>query len=562
MLKTLIIRNYVLIEALELNFHPGFTSITGETGAGKSILLGAIALLMGQRAESSIVGPHGDKCVIEAHFSTTDEFITQLLENEDIDLDESNLIIRRELSLKGKSRAFVNDTPCSLTLLKQLSEYLIDIHSQHKNLLLGDSQFQLSVLDLYGGSQKELKLYQSAYQALQKEIKILEQARLEASEALREQDYIQFQYTQLAEANLQIGEQEKLESEEEFLTHAHDIKNGLSRAYLALDDDERGALRALYTSIDALDEVLTYYEDGRELYERLQSARLEVLDISNTISRFEDSIEYDSERLAFVSHRLDLINSLLNKHSRQTVEELIELRDELDDKLNNLNNHDMYIAELENKVKKSKAEVRSLAEALYKKRFAASQQIEKILVSGLKELGMPYVRFSINLEHSDEHYNSSGGDKVTYLFSANKKIEPEPVAHIASGGEISRLMLCIKALIAGHRSLPTIIFDEIDTGVSGDIADRIGSILQNMGENMQVMAVTHLPQIAASGDTHIYIYKEHRESETISHIRYLDKKERIEEIARMQSGNKFSDITLAAAEELLTNAQHKKNETK
>lgn len=556
MLKTLIIHNYVLIDRLELDFEHGFTSITGETGAGKSILLGAIALLMGQRADSSIVRPGSEKCIIEAHFGIVDDTVRQLLEAEDIEVDDQSLIIRREISVKGKSRAFVNDTPAPLSLLKQLSEYLIDIHSQHKNLLLGDAHFQLSVLDLYSDNHKERKLYGEAYRELNRLKKALDEARQIASEALREQDYLQFQYTQLEEANLQAGELARLEAEEQQLSHALDIKSGLQRSFAALDDDERGAQPALSVALDALGSIQGYWSDAEELYERLKSVRLEIRDVAATISRAEDYIEYDPERLGFISQRIDLLNNLLSKHGKESEEELIALREEIDAKLNAMSSSDAYIAELEQALVEAQARVKELADLLYTQRLEASRNIEKTLIEGLKELGMPHVRFSIELEHS-EQYTPSGADVVTYLFSANKEIAPEPVADIASGGEISRLMLCIKSLIADRRHLPTIIFDEIDTGVSGDIADRIGQILQQMGANMQVMAVTHLPQIAAAGDRHIYIYKEHSTSATLSHIRYLSEAERIEEIARMQSGNNLSSVTLAAAKELLHHAQHR-----
>lgn len=554
MLRTLIIRNYVLIEELELDFRSGFTTITGETGAGKSILLGAIGLLMGQRADHSIIRPGSDKCIIEALFGHPDKTIKRLLAAEDIDCDEQELIIRREVSSKGKSRAFVNDTPASLALLKQLSEYLIDIHSQHKNLLLGDAQFQLAVLDLYGNLQGEREAYYSVYKRYQTLSKELETARQAAQEAMREQDFIQFQFTQLDEAQLRPGELDSLEAEEQALSHALDIKAGLARAYSTLDDDKRGALPALSTALDALGSVRRYWPAAEELYERVQSTRLELRDIADTLSQQEESIEYDPERLAIVEQRLDLLNTLLTKHNCPDIESLIALREELDERLQSINNSDETIRELELQLEQCQGELQSLAQTLYERRHSAAQAIEGKLIEGLRILGMPHIRFEIKLQHG-AHYGPTGADTVTYLFSANKDIPLEPVADIASGGEISRLMLCIKSLIADRRQLPTIIFDEIDTGVSGDIADRIGLILQQMGRSMQVMAVTHLPQIAAAGSQHIYIYKEHSSSATLSHIRYLEEAERIEEIARMQSGNNLSAITLAAAKELLDKAQ-------
>lgn len=554
MLKTLIIRNYVLIDRLVLDFHSGFTAITGETGAGKSIMLGAIALLMGQRAESSIVRPGSDKCIIEAHFATVDDTIRRLLEGEDIDCDSSELIIRREISVKGKSRAFVNDTPASLALLRQLSEYLIDIHSQHKNLLLGDAHFQLSVLDLYSGNASERQAYSESFRSLQKLQKELNEAKQIASEALKEQDYLQFQYTQLEEAQLKDNEITSLEEEESKLSHALDIKSGLSRAYSALDDDERGALVAISSALDSLGGLRRYWAEAEELYERLKSLRLELRDIADTFSQNADDIDYDPERLALVSERLDLLNSLLSKHGVQTTGELIALRDDIEQRLEKILTSDERIVSLEKAIAEQESELRKLAESLSATRVEAAKTIEETLIAGLRELGMPHIRFAIRVEQS-EKFMLSGVDSVTYLFSANKELPLEPVADIASGGEISRLMLCIKSLIADRRHLPTIIFDEIDTGVSGDIADKIGVILQQMGASMQVMAVTHLPQIAAAGTHHIYIYKEHNESSTLSRIRYLLENERVDEVARMQSGNNLNEVTRAAAKELLTNAQ-------
>lgn len=554
MLKTLIIRNYVLIDHLVLDFHSGFTSITGETGAGKSILLGAIGLLMGQRADLSMVRPGSDKCIIEAHFGIVDMTITNLLATEDIDSEGEELIIRREISIKGKSRAFVNDTPASLVLLKALSEYLIDIHSQHKNLLLGDAHFQLSVLDLYSNNIEERQQYTRVHKELIALNKELESARRIASEAIKEQDFLQFQYDQLEEAQLKSGELERLEEEEQQLSHALDIKSGLIKAFASLDDDERGALRAISSALDSLGSIRKYWSPAGELYDRLQSTRLELRDISDTLSSNESDIDYDPERLSLVSQRLDLLNTLLTKHSKSSIDELISLRDELGNKLEAISNSDEHILVLEKRVADCTLRLQTLAEQLSQTRQVAARSIEQQLIAGLVDLGMPHVRFSIEVKQA-ELFGNSGIDIVTYLFSANKELPLEPVAEIASGGEISRLMLCIKSLIADKRQLPTIIFDEIDTGVSGDIAERIGIILQQMGKSMQVMAVTHLPQIAASGQKHIYIYKEHSESSTLSHIRYLEPNERVQEIARMQSGNNLTEVTLAAAHELLSNAQ-------
>ncbi len=554
MLKTLIIRNFVLIDELYIELDKGLTVITGETGAGKSILLGAIGLLMGQRADSSSILPGADRCIIEAHFEGLDSEVDRLLASEEIESQDDELIIRREINTKGKSRAFVNDSPASLTLLKQLSEYLIDVHSQHKNLLLGDAQFQLSVLDLYGGHKNLLKDYDTHYRQWRTASKRLSQLKERQEEALREQDYLQFQFDQLDQAELRPGELEELESEEYQLTHAMDIQTGLGRAYSAIEDDEMGVLQGLRGSIDALQGIQRFYPDAEELLERLRSVRIELQDISSTLEGEAGRIEYDPERLAQVNARLDLLNNLLHRHGASDIEALIAIYQEIDSKLQAITTGNEEIEALEAEVAQEEASARSLARELRAIRLKVASEIEQALVASLQELGMPHVRFHIRVEELGG-LGAHGIDQVTFLFSANKDIQPEPVAEIASGGEISRLMLSVKSLIADRRHLPTIIFDEIDTGVSGDIADKIGLILRQMGRSMQVMAVTHLPQIAAAGQSHFYIYKEHGEDTTRSHLRQLETSERIEEIARMQSGSKLTEVSLAAARELLESVQ-------
>lgn len=555
MLQTLIIRNFVLIDELHIDFSAGFTVITGETGAGKSILLGAIGLLMGQRADSSSVRPGAERCIIEAHFRNIDERAREILGSEDIECEDSDLIVRREISIKGKSRSFVNDTPASLALIKQVSEYLIDIHSQHKNLLLGDAHFQMSVLDLYSGNGSLRSAYLSSYRAYRDAAQRLEALRAARAEALREQDYLQFQFDQLEQACPREGELDSLEEEERQLSHALDIKNGLGKSFAALDDDERGALQALASALEALGGISRYWSGAEELYERMKSVRIELNDLRHSIDSANDEIEYNPDRLAEVTERLDLLNALMQRHGAADIEQLIAIREELNDRLNRLTSTEDEIAELEKTSAEALVRATELGGELSEVRTSAAREVEAALILGLRELGMPHVRLHIAVEPLAQ-LSVSGADQVTFLFSANKDIKPEPVANIASGGEISRLMLCIKSLIADRRHLPTIIFDEIDTGVSGDIAGRIGSILQQMGASMQVMAVTHLPQIAAAGAQHLYIYKEHAET-TRSHIRLLDQRQRIEEIARMQSGSNLTEVSKAAAEQLLEQSQPK-----
>ena len=554
MLQSLSIRNFVLIDELTIQFTPHFSVITGETGAGKSILLGAIALLMGQRADSSTIRPGAERCVIEARFTHLDAAVGAMLEEEDIDSDEEECIVRREITAKGKSRAFVNDTPASLQLLKRLSEYLIDIHSQHKNLLLGDAGFQLSVLDLYSGELPLLNEYQVAFRAFRSEQRAYEEACQEAEELRREQDYLQFQYDQLEEAEVESGELESLEEEERQLSHAQEIREELSSAASALEDDEHGALPALFHALRSVESIRRYHTPAAEWCERLESARIELQDLASSMSDEAEEVTFSPKRLAKVEARLDLIRGLLHKHSLTSCDELIALRDDLSSRLEQINSSDEHLTALSEALKKCEAEVLRLGKALSKTRTKAARTIEGALITTLHELGMPHVRFVIRQDILDAP-TLHGLDHVTFLFSANKEIEPEPVAEIASGGEISRLMLAIKALIADRRSLPTIIFDEIDTGVSGETAERIATILRRMGESMQVLAVTHLPQIAAAGEDHFYIYKEHGEASTRSYIRHLTAEERIDEIARMQSGSKLTDVTRAAAKALLETAQ-------
>ena len=554
MLQRLSIRNFVLIDELVIEFSPRFSVITGETGAGKSIILGAIGLLMGWRADSSTLRPGADKCIIEAHFTQLDEAVGFMLEEEDIEPDQEECIIRREITSKGKSRAFINDTPASLQLLKRLSEYLIDIHSQHKNLLLGDAQFQLSVLDLYAGNQKLIQNYQASFEAYRNAERDYHQAQEQADQLRKEQDYLQFQFNQLEEAELEEGELESLEEEELQLSHAQEVREELQQASSALEDDERGALQSIRYALRAIEGIRSYHGNAEEWIERLQSLRIELQDLISTLSDEAEHISFSPKRLARIEARLDLLRGLLHKHGFSSCSELISLREELSDRLLRLNSMDDELEHLAQEKEKAMRQVLDQGEQLRKTRQGAATSIETELIKALQELGMPHVRFIIKFDALGNP-SLTGLDHVTFLFSANKEISPEPVADIASGGEISRLMLSLKALIADRRSLPTIIFDEIDTGVSGETAERIASILRRMGQSMQVMAVTHLPQIAAAGEDHFYIYKEHDSDSTRSHIRRLTASERIDEIARMQSGSNLTEVTRAAAQSLLETAR-------
>ena len=511
MLQRLSIQNFVLIEELSIEFYPHFSVITGETGAGKSIILGAIALLMGQRADSGTLLPGAERCIIEAQFTDLDTAVARMLEEEDIDADEGECIVRREITSKGKSRAFINDTPAS----------------QHQNLLLGDAQFQLSTLDLYRGEDQLVSRYQELYETYKSKAEELNKLRQSMEALWKEEDYLRFQYDQLEEADLEEGELQELVDEERQLAHAQEIKEALQRATSALSDEEQGALPALTFALKALESIRNYHTSAEEWYDRLSSIRIDVQDLTSTLEEEASSVTFSPKRLARVEERLDLIRGLLHKHSLQDVSELILLKERLSEELDKIQSSDEDLARLEAEEATCYTALLEAGAELSASRQEAARAIEEQLISSLHELGMPHVRFHIHID-SLQHPTRMGLDHVTFLFSANRDIAPEPVADIASGGEVSRLMLALKALIADKRSLPTIIFDEIDTGVSGETAERIAKILRRMGQSMQVMAVTHLPQIAAAGE------------------------ERIDEIARMQSGSTLTEVTRAAAQALLS----------
>lgn len=551
MITRLFIKNYILIDSLEISLNPNFSVITGETGAGKSILLDAIGLLTGNRSDVSLVRPNTDKCIIEATFKGINDSVLSILENNDIEVDDSReCIVRREITSKGKSRSFVNDTPVSLSVLKEIGEHLVDIHSQHKNLLLGSTLFQLSVIDIYADNFNLLKQYKELYRSYNKKKEAFELMSSEIEARRKERDYIEFQLQQLLDACLVANEEDILLQEQDLLSNAMDIKESLNNIVSSLDNDQYGVIASLGNAVHEINSIKGYSEQFSELYERINSVFIEIKDIYRSVSREEECVVFSPERLSEIESRLDVINSLLVKHGVDNTSKLIEIQQDFENKLLTIDNSASLMSTLEKELDELHRKLQILSSKLNDIRTKTAPIIEKKLIENLKELGMPYVRLKINVEKTEE-LTINGGDRVEILFSANKEINLEPVALIASGGEISRLMLCIKALIAGKRNLPTIIFDEIDTGVSGDIADKIGVILKNMGETMQVMAVTHLPQIAACGDRHIYVYKEHVGEVSSTNIIELKEEDRVKEIARMQSGNNLTDISMAAAKELL-----------
>ena len=550
MLRSLYIQNYALIEKLDISFETGFSVITGETGAGKSIILGAIGLLLGQRADVKAIRRGASKCIIEARFDIAAYGMRPFFEENELEYDEE-CILRREVQASGKSRAFINDTPASLAQMKELGEQLIDVHSQHQNLLLNKEGFQLNVLDILAHNDAALEKYHLRYGEWKQTERELAELMSLAEKSRSDEDYIRFQLEQLEEAHLVEGEQEELEQEAETLSHAEEIKAGLYRVEQSFVSDEGGLLSYLKDSLNTLNSLQRVYQPAKELTERMESAYIELKDISHEVSSQSDSVEFNPVRLEEVNERLNLIYSLQQKHRAQTLDELIALTDEYRSKLSDITSYDERIAELTVRKEEQYKQVKQQAELLTKARTKAAREVEKQLAARLIPLGMPNVRFQIEMGLKKEP-GLQGEDTVNFLFSANKNGTLQNISSVASGGEIARVMLSIKALIAGAVKLPTIVFDEIDTGVSGEIADRMADMMQEMGDrNRQVISITHLPQIAARGRAHYKVYKEDSDTETNSHIRRLIDEERVEEIAHMLSGATLTEAALSNAKSLL-----------
>ncbi|WP_294618699.1 DNA repair protein RecN [uncultured Bacteroides sp.] len=550
MLRSLYIQNYALIEKLDIGFGSGFSVITGETGAGKSIILGAIGLLLGQRADVKSIRRGAAKCVIEARFEIAGYGMQPFFEENELEY-EDECILRREVYASGKSRAFINDTPASLVQMKELGEQLIDVHSQHQNLLLNKEGFQLNVLDLLAHDEDELSKYQSFYREWKQVRQDLENLIVVAAQNKADEDYIRFQLEQLEDAHLAVGEQEELEQEADTLSHAEEIKAGFFRAGQAMNSDEGGLLSALKECLNTMAGLEKVYPVAGELAERLESSYIELKDISQEISGKEEEIEFNPVRLEEVNDRLNLIYTLQQKHRVSTVDELLVLADDYAAKLSNITSSDEQIEALKVRSEALYDKVKKQAAVLTGLRTAAAREVEKQMASRLIPLGMPNVRFQVEIGTRKEP-GAHGVDTVNFLFSANKNGALQNISSVASGGEIARVMLSVKAMIAGAVKLPTIVFDEIDTGVSGEIADRMADIMQEMGNSdRQVISITHLPQIAARGRVHYKVYKQDNETETNSHIRRLTDEERVEEIAHMLSGATLTEAALNNAKALL-----------
>lgn len=552
MLQSIYIQNYALIDTLDISFTPGFSVITGETGAGKSIILGAIGLLLGQRADIKAIKKGANKCIVEARFNISAYQMEPFFTQRDLEYDPDECIIRRELYASGKSRAFINDTPASLAQMKELGEKLIDVHSQHQNLLLNSEGFQLNVLDILAQDDNELSAYKDIYTEYRNVCKQLADFITQAEQSRKDEDYIRFQLEQLDDANLQEGEQTELEQEAETLNHAEEIKAGLYKVDQIMASEDASLLSATKECMQTLHNIARVYTRAQEWIGRLDSCYIELKDLSHEIAGAQEEVEFNPTRLDYVNERLNLIYSLQQKHHVQTIEELIAVQTDYHEKLNAITSFDDRIAELTAQKETLYDKVIKQAAVLTKLRSQSGKHIERQMQSLLVPLGMPNVRFVVELNPRKEP-DSKGMDSVTFLFSANKNVTLQNVASVASGGEIARVMLSLKAMIAGAVKLPTIIFDEIDTGVSGSIAEKMALIMQEMGkQNRQVISITHLPQIAARGITHYKVYKEDTETGTNSHIRRLTDEERVKEIANMLSGATLTEAALNNAKALIS----------
>lgn len=549
MLKHLEISNYALIEQLSIDFGAGLSVVTGETGAGKSIMMGALALVLGQRADTKVIQEGKTKCVVEAIFNVRDYGMEALFETLEVDY-EHECIVRREVLDSGKSRAFVNDTPVNLQQLREVTSRLIDIHSQHESLLLGEASFQLDVLDSVAKSEQELVAYQQLYKTykqLQHNYKTLSET---AEKWRSERDYAQFQYDQLVAMQLLEDEQEQLEQELEAMNHSEEVKTALALSLGHLEDDSSGVNLQLKDITSALCKIKTYVPAMADYEARVESALIELKDIASELQVSLNDTEFDPQRKEFVENRLNELYSLQQKHHVKTVIELLQLQADFGEKLQRIDSFDSELLELQKRLEEAEKTLQEAGAVLTKKRSAVKQEMEEIVSQKLGYLGMPNAQFIVDIATAN-HFLPTGYDVVNFLFSANKNATPQPIAQTASGGELSRLMLVIKSLIVSRTNLPTIIFDEIDTGVSGEIAHRMGEIMQLIAKTMQVITITHLPQIAAKGATHYKVYKYDTERTTITDIVQLNSEERIEQIAEMLSGKNPSVVAMDNARELL-----------
>jgi DNA repair protein RecN (Recombination protein N) len=551
MLKHLHLENYALIESLDIDLNDGFSVITGETGAGKSILLGAIGLLTGERADLSAIQTGKQRCILEATFNPEGYDLESFFQDEDLDFDPSECIIRRELTANGKSRAFINDTPTTISALKKLGNRLIDIHSQHQNLLLGQENFQLSVLDTVASIPELILSYSNAFHKWNLAVKTLDKAQNNLDESKKDEDYLRFLVTELVNFNPQPGEDETLQQQCDMLEHAQDIKSALMQGYCQLSEGDSPVTDTLRQVRNLIASIQSYFQQAEELTERLESCRIELQDIADTLESEGESIDYDPMRLEELQNRLNTLYSLEQKHHVGSSEELIDIMKQMKERLEMMDNSDEYIKQLQREEQEARTLLDSLSGKLTEKRTIAAKKVEKDVISCLKTLGMPNVRFQVSISPT-ESPTPKGMDKVSFLFSANLGSDMQNISQVASGGETARVMLSLKSILSGVMSLPTIIFDEIDTGVSGHIAESMAKIMHKMGQQgRQVISITHLPQIAALGQHHYKVWKEDTDKVTRSHITYLEQEERITELANMLSGSNVSPEAINNARALL-----------
>lgn len=551
MLKRLAISNYALIDNLDISFSNELNILTGETGAGKSIILGALSLILGQRAEGKYFFNQQKKCVIEGTFLINGFHLNDFFEDNDLDYEQET-VLRREISSDGKSRAFINDTPVNLTTLKKLGEKLIDIHSQHATLEINDEDFQLLIIDTIADNRHILDSYNATYKSYRQTQSKLKELIIQSEQSKSDLDYFQFQFDELEKANLSEEEQAQLEQEQDVLTHAEEIKRSLLLTIGLLGEQDSAVIVGLKEAAVSLGNAERYNPEIKELHERLNSSLIELKDILSEIERIEQHSTVDESRLEEINQRLDLLYSLQKKHRVSTNLELLNLRDQLSDKLNSILFADEDIEKLRQELDSIHSKLQDLAEQLHQSRIASIPHVEHTVKATLHEVGMPNAILQISNERLEEgKFELNGTDQIKFLFTANKGQVPLPMSKVASGGELSRLMLSIKSLIAVHTSLPTIIFDEIDTGISGEVALKVGNIMEKLSENMQVIAITHLPQIAARGKAHYTVYKDEQSDITHTNIRLIGSEERVMELAKMLSGNNPGESAILNARELL-----------
>jgi DNA repair protein RecN (Recombination protein N) len=549
MLIKLFVQNYALIRELDVEFENGLTIITGETGAGKSILLGALSLILGTRADSSVLLDKNEKCIVEGTFRIEEYELNEFFISNNIDYEPVSTL-RREINPAGKSRAFINDTPVTVNILKELGDRLIDIHSQHQTLMLNDNSFQLNLIDSFSGTAGIKNEYRESYSNYRKLKKEYTSIKEKADKNKADLEYYQFQYNQLDEAKLKSGEQTELEAEQELLGHTEEIKLALGSSSNLFLAEGISILSMLREVKSYLGRILTFLPESESLLSRTESALIELDDLAAEVEKLTVSIEADPQRLAMVNNRLDNIYTLIQKHRVTDLGELIKKKDEIKELIGSIVSSDERIIELETLLDKEASRLKTISEEISNKRKSVLSDIELRITELLKQLGIPNAKFRITLTHLQE-FTATGIDQADFLFSANKQIAPENMAKIASGGELSRVMLSLKSLLTKNNNLPTIIFDEIDAGVSGEVADKVGQILSGMGKYMQVINITHLPQVASRGTRHYHVYKDDTDNSTFTRVKLLSPEERILEVARLLSGSKVTETAMKNARELL-----------